>query len=318
MRTAHLLIPALALLLSVACAHSPPLATPQMDEGFVDVNGVRLHYVSQGNGPLILFLHGFPEFWYAWRNQLAEFGRDNRAVAIDMRGYNLSSKPSAVEDYRIAKLIEDIGAVADHFGAQKFVLVGHDWGGGVAWAFALTHPERLEKLVIINAPHPATFARELSQNPAQQRASAYMLEFRAPGAEAALSSNNFAALRAGVSELFTADHFTDADRAAYLHAWSQPGALTGGLNYYRASRLVPPTASGAAAFPSLASLPQLHVSVPTLVIWGDRDRYLLSSNLTGLEQFVPNLTVKHIPEGTHWVVHERPTEVNEAIRAFLR
>src|SRR5947199_201168 len=138
-----------------------------MDHAYADVNGVRLHYVTTGRGPLVLFLHGFPEFWYAWTAQLAEFGRDHRAVAPDMRGYNLSSKPTDLAAYRVKHLVTDVRALADHLGATTFALVGHDWGGVVAWAFALAHPDRLEQLVVVNAPHPTIFERELVENPAQ-------------------------------------------------------------------------------------------------------------------------------------------------------
>src|SRR5262249_9381883 len=157
---------------------------------YADVNGQRLHYASEGKGPLIMFVHGFPEFWYAWRGQLAEFGRDHQAVALDMRGYNLSSKPKEVSDYAVPLLVEDLAALADHLGAKKFTLVAHDWGGGVAWAFALTKPERLERLVIVNAPHPAIFRRLLAENPDQQKASQYMLTFRSAEAEGMLSKDN--------------------------------------------------------------------------------------------------------------------------------
>src|SRR6267154_6440278 len=147
-------------------------------DGYLKVNGVRLHYVAQGKGPLILFLHGFPELWYEWKNQLAEFGRDHLAVAPDMRGYNLSDKPGELDAYRMATLVEDIRALADRFShKKKFVLVGHDWGGVVAWAFASAHPDYLQKLVIVNAPHPGVFARLLASDPAQQKASQYMLMF---------------------------------------------------------------------------------------------------------------------------------------------
>jgi pimeloyl-ACP methyl ester carboxylesterase len=153
---------------------------------YADLNGIRLHYVTAGEGKLIMFAHGFPEFWYEWKNQLAEFGRDYRAVAPDMRGYNLSSKPADVDQYRVGYLVEDLRALAEHLGHKKFVLVGHDWGGAVAWAFAIFHPDYLEKLIIINAPHPGVFERELRENPAQQRASQYMLMFRSARAEQTL------------------------------------------------------------------------------------------------------------------------------------
>ena len=287
-----------------------------MDHAYAEINGVRLHYVTQGRGPLIVFVHGFPEFWYAWRNQLHEFGRDHQAVAPDMRGYNLSAKPADVGQYRVAHMVEDLRGLADHLGRERFVLVGHDWGGVVAWAFAIAHPQRLMKLVIVNAPHPAIFEREIRQNPAQQSASRYMLVFRSPEAEAILAANDHARL----VEMFERElgpRFTSADRAAYREAWSQPGALTGGLNYYRAAGVGQPSGEGAPAKSFGADPSRLIVGVPTLVIWGERDRALLTGNLDGLETFVPDLTIRRVPEGSHWVIHEAPELVNGHIREFL-
>ncbi len=283
---------------------------------YADVNNIRLHYVTAGKGKLIMFLHGFPEFWYAWRNQLAEFGRDHQAVAPDMRGYNLSSKPSDVEQYRIKYLVEDIRAFAEHLGHRRFILVAHDWGGGVAWPFAMRHPQYLEKLVIINAPHPIIFVRELRDNPAQQKASQYILVHRSPEAERILAKNNYALLVGSLMEDgMKQGYFSEEDRKAYLEAWSQPGALTGGLNYYRAASLGPFTGEGDE---SLSADPSLFaVRVPTLVIWGEKDRWLLAGNLEGLEKYVPNLTIKRIPDGSHWVIHERPALVNSYIREFI-
>ena len=285
---------------------------------WADLNGIRLHYATAGEGKLILFIHGFPEFWYAWKDQLAEFGRDYQAVALDMRGYNFSSKPATIEQYEIKYVVEDLRALADHLGQKKFFLVGHDWGGGVAWAFALYHPESLEKLTIINAPHPAVFERELRQNPAQRQASAYMLMFRSPQAEAILSANNYAALVDVVlGEGLRQGYFTEEDRKAYLEAWSQPGALTGGLNYYRAAKLGPPAEENELARSFVPGLSLLTVTVPTLVIWGKRDPYVLCGNLDGMDAFVPDLTVKRIPDGSHWVVHEKPELVNRFMREFI-
>lgn len=282
------------------------------------VNGVRLHYARTGEGKLMLFLHGFPEFWYAWKAQLAEFGRDHLAVAVDMRGYNLSAKPAAVEEYAIPKLVEDVRALAEHLGHKKMVLVGHDWGGVVAWFFAVTHPAMVEKLVIINAPHPAIFQRELARNPAQQKASEYMLLFRSPEAEKTLAADNFALMVNGVlSEGLKTGAFTEEDGKAYLEAWSQPGALTGGLNYYRAARVGPPGEDEKPA-PLAPEGASLTVKVPTLVIWGEKDTALLTGNLEGLEKHVPDLKIRRIPDGSHWVVHEKPAMVNAAIREFLK
>jgi pimeloyl-ACP methyl ester carboxylesterase len=273
-----------------------------MDHAYADVNGVRLHYVTAGRGPLVVFVHGFPEFWYAWRSQLAEFGRDHQAVALDMRGYNLSAKPGDLAQYELPLLVEDVRALAAHLGHERFTLVGHDWGGVVSWAVAAAHPEHVEKLVIINAPHPDVFARELANNPAQQQASSYMQFFRSPQAEAVLSANGYAPL-VDMMRRTLGERFSDADRAAYVEAWSQPGALTGGLNYYRAAR------------PGSAS--EMIIRVPTLVIWGEKDTALLTGNLDGLERYVPDLTVTRLSECSHWVVHEQPERVNAAIRELI-
>jgi epoxide hydrolase 4 len=285
---------------------------------FTDVNGVRLHYARAGQGKLIMFVHGFPEFWYAWKDLLPEFGRDHLAVAPDMRGYNLSSKPAGVTDYAVPHLVDDLRALAKSLGHEKFALVAHDWGGGVAWSLGIHHPECLEKLVIINAPHPALFERELTHNPAQQAASQYMLLFRSPKAEATLSANNYAFLvDAVLTRGLKKGHFTEDDRQAYLTAWSQPGALTGSLNWYRAAGISPPTSTDTKAHSFEPSAGPSKVNVPTLVIWGEKDQALVKENLDGLDQYVPDLTVRRIADGTHWVVHEQPALVAAHIREFL-
>ena len=283
---------------------------------YADVNNVRLHYVTEGKGKLIVFLHGFPEFWYEWKEQLIEFGRDYQAVAPDMRGYNLSSKPADVEQYRMKYLVEDIRALAEHLGHKKFILVAHDWGAGVAWPFAIRHPDYLEKLVIINGPHPIIMVRELRDNPAQQKASRYILVHRKPDAEQILSRNNYGALASSLlQDGLKQGYLTEEDCKAYIQAWSQPGALTGSLNYYRAAHLGPFTGE---SDDILKSDPNLFtVKVPTLVIWGEKDQFLLSGNLEGLEKYVPKLTIKRIPDGSHWVIHEKPELVNSYIRQFI-
>jgi len=298
--------------------------TPMLKDHYAEVNGIRLHYVTAGKGPLIIFLHGFPEFWYEWKNQLEDFGKDHFAVAPDMRGYNLSAKPSEVDQYQMKYMVEDVRALADHLGHKKFILVGHDWGGVVAWAFAMAHPEYLEKLVIVNAPHPCVFMRELRANPEQQKASQYMLMFRSDKAESYLAANDYATLvNIVLGPGLKSGIFTEADKKAYIGAWSQPGALTGGLNYYRAARVGPPTVPPTPGAADTASgnlamdQSQLTVKVPTLVIWGEKDTALLTGNLEGLDQYVPNLTIKRIPDGTHWVIHEKPAEVDGYIREFI-
>ncbi len=286
-----------------------------LEHKYAELDGVRLHYVTAGNGKLVMFLHGFPEFWYAWRRQLLEFGRDHQAVAPDMRGYNLSSKSASAEQYRTKYLIEDVRALAQHLGHRKFVLVGHDWGGAVAWPFAMRHPDYLEKLIIINAPHPVVFARELRHNPSQQKASQYILLHRSSEAEEVLSRDNYSALvNAVLKKGLEQGYFTEEDKQQYIKAWSQPGALTGMLNYYRAAQLGSFTGdSDDATSGGTTSI----ITVPTLVIWGEKDTYLLTGNLEGLEQYVTNLTVKRVPDGSHWVVHEKPELVNSYIREFI-
>lgn len=291
-----------------------------MEHKYAEVNGVKLHYVCSGSGKLMLFLHGFPEFWYEWKNQLAEFGQDYFAVAPDMRGYNLSDKLESVTDYQVDVLVDDVKALADHLGYSKFTLIAHDWGGAIAWVFALKYPSYLEKLIIINAPHPIVFQRELIENPAQQEASQYMLVFRSEVAESMLSSENYALLvQNTLSEGLEKGFFTEEDKQAYLAAWSQPGALTGGLNYYRAAEVGPPSSeddkSRLTAFSS--NFPDPIIQVPTLVIWGEKDPYLLLGNLEGLSDYVPNLTIKRIEDGSHWVLHEQPKLVNQYIREFI-
>jgi pimeloyl-ACP methyl ester carboxylesterase len=311
----------LAAVLLAGCCLASAKEKSMLKDKYVKVNGVRLHYVTAGKGPLILFLHGFPEFWYEWKNQLIEFAKDHQAVAPDMRGYNLSDKPTELDQYKMAALVEDIRALADHLSHhKKFVLVAHDWGGAVAWSFAIAHPDYLSKLVIINAPHPGVFAKLLSSDPAQQKASQYMLMVRSEGAEKMLSAQDYSALVVGVLGAgLKSGAFTEQDKQEYIKAWSQPGALTGGLNYYRANHVGPPAGKDAPSTGNFAVDPTaLTVKVPTLVIWGEKDTALLTQNLDGLDQFVPQLTIKRIPDGTHWVIHEKPSEVNGDIRDFIR
>jgi len=293
---------------------------PEIEHQFVSVNGIKLHCAVAGkaidgkNAPLMLFLHGFPEFWAAWRKPMAHFAaRGWLCVAPDLRGYNLSDKPEGVEPYKAKHLINDVLALGAHYSPErKFVLVAHDWGGAVAWAVAIGHPERLQRLVMINSPHPYAFWRELSNNPAQQKASEYMNVFRLPKAERVLSDNGYARLLAAFQ------HLSPEWRAELVAAWSQPGALTGGLNYYRASPLYPATADDAGA-KKLQFRPQdFMVRVPTLVLWGERDTALLPGLLDGLDACVPDLRMVRSPAASHWIVHEQPELVCSEIEGFLK
>ncbi len=296
----------------VIAAPAKSADTPR--EGFVEVNGVRLHFVEQGTGPLIVLLHGFPEFWYAWKDVLPDLAKDHHVVALDMRGYNLSSMPEGVEQYAMPLLIEDVRAVAEHFGAKaepgkKFVLVGHDWGGAVAWQFGYAHPELLDKLVILNAPHPAVFAQLLAHDPGQQAASTYFNLFNSPQAENTLGGNDFALLQQGVLLKWA----TEEDKQKYLECWRR--GLTGGLNYYRAAGLKSPMPQ-ALADTVRAEMLKSPLNVPTLVIWGMQDHALVAANLDGIGEYVKSLKIVRMPDASHWVGQEQPAAVSAAIREF--
>jgi pimeloyl-ACP methyl ester carboxylesterase len=294
------------------------------DHDYIDADGVKLHVVSQGTGKTMLFLHGFPEFWYLWRHQLEEFGRDHRAIAPDLRGYNLSDKPAELEAYAMKALVADVRALIDSLsGGEPAILVGHDWGGAISWAFALAHPEYLERLIIVNAPHPAVFLRELATSEEQRTASSYMHFFRRPDAEERLAYNDYQPMRNIVfGESSDPEVVSEEAVTAYVEAWAQPGALTGSLNYYRATPFGPPRneEEGKLAEAQLERMLEersYKLEVPTLVIWGMKDTALLPGNLDGLEEYVPELKIHRIPDGTHWVINEQPDAVNAAIRTFL-
>lgn len=289
-------------------------------------NGTRLHYASAGERgkPLMLFVHGFPEFWYEWEAQLAEFGRTHFAAAPDLRGYNLSSKPGDVASYRPRHIVEDLVQFIGALGYDQAIVVAHDWGGAVCWNLAIQFPRLVRQLVIINSPHPYLFARALATDPEQQAASAYMNWLRKPGSEKALAANDFALLDRMLADADgkPAAWYTPETRERYHAAWSQPGEegvhpLTGGVNFYRASPMRPPGEGEAGPDLSQLDPAKFVVRVPTLVIWGERDRALPKSLLNGLEDFVTDLRLERIADGTHWVVHEQPEHVNLLIRSAL-
>ncbi len=260
----------------------------------------------------MLFLHGFPEFWAAWRRPMAHFAaRGWLCVAPDLRGYNLSDKPPGVDAYKARHLMADVLALGAHYSKTKFVLVAHDWGGAVAWAVVIAHADRLQRLVMINSPHPYVFWRELANNPAQQKASEYMNLFRLAKAERVLSENGYARLLGALG------HLDEAWRAELVQAWSQPGALTGGLNYYRASPLYPPTADDPGAKKLQFKPADFMVRVPTLLLWGERDTALLTGCLEGLEKFVPDMKVVRAPDASHWIVREKPELVCREMEKFV-
>jgi pimeloyl-ACP methyl ester carboxylesterase len=279
-------------------------------------NGTRLHFARAGNSerPLLLFLHGFPEFWYAWHQQLAHFGDTFDAVAPDLRGYNLSDQPSEVAAYRAKFLLQDIEQFIHWLGRERCVIVAHDWGGALAWQLAIQAPQLVERLLIVNATHPMPFAEALASDPAQQAASQYMNWLRAEGSEQALSKDDFRVMeRMMLGE--GAAWFDAATRARYHDCWSR--GLRGGVNYYRASRIHPPTANEPGA-QALALDPQaFRVRVPVRILWGEQDRALLPVLLDSLDRFVDDLKITRVPEASHWIVHEQPERVNRWIAESL-
>ena len=282
-------------------------------------NGMRLHYASAGEKgkPLMLFVHGFPEFWYEWEAQLQEFGGDYFAVAPDLRGFNLSGMPSELSAYKAKHIVEDLRLLAAHLGYEKFVMVAHDWGGAVAWNFAIALPQLLHKLVIINSPHPYLFTKALAEDPEQKAASEYMNWLRAEGSEAALAKDDFSLLEGLLNGMGRSPTpwFTPEVRARYHECWSR--GLTGGVNYYRASPLHPPTSDHPGPLKLQLNPENFHIKVPTGVIWGEQDIALPKSLLNGLEDLIDDVKIERIPEGTHWIVHEQPERVNRLIRSFL-
>jgi len=282
----------------------------------VEANGIRLHVVRAGSGPLILFLHGFPDYWACWQRQLEYFGaRGFCAVAPDLRGFNLSDKPEGAAQYRAKHVIADVAAIAARYaGREEFTLVAHDWGGAVAWGFALAKPEALKGLVICNSPHPYLFWRALCDDPAQQQASDYFLLFRQEKAERVLAENNYARLWGMIQGDWGGGGGTE--REDFVAAMSQPGALTGGLNYYRATPVYPPSGEDPGARKIRLDAKDFVVRVPTLVLWGERDRALLPSLLDGLDALVPDLRVVRVPDAGHWLMRQQPDLVNREIGAF--
>lgn len=294
-----------------------------MQHHYADVNGIRMHYVTHGAGDPIIFLHGFPEYWGAWKKQLNDLGRDHFVIAPDLRGYNLTSRPEKVEDYHIKYLVEDVRSLVAHLGFKKIAVVCQDWGALVGWSFLLRHPDMVSKFVTINITHPALFDRELRENPRQQLAAQYMLVFTSPQAEPQLMGDDFAWARQAVINDARAHGaiMSDEDIAEWITSWRQPGAITAGLNYYRAAKMGPPDGEGHPGGSNLLEglkPEQYHVQTPVLFIHGEQDTYLLADGQRGLKELVPNLTIRRLPDATHWVTLEKPREVSQFVREFLR
>ena len=285
-------------------------ATDRWEHNFINTNGIRLHYVARGTGKLILMLHGFPEFWYSWRHQIDEFSQDYHTVALDLRGYNDSDKPDRVADYRMSELIADIKGVISGLGYEDCILIAHDWGGAIAWNFAYAHPEMVEKLIVLNIPHPAKFAEGL-QTPQQLLKSWYVFAFQIPWLpEFVFQLNNYQAIAEAFSGMaIDKTAFSQADLNAYREAAAKPGALTAMINYYRS------------IFPSLfqGDRPEWGVlDVPTLTIWGEKDTALGKELTYGTEAYVRDWQIKYIPNCSHWVQQEQPAVVNMYIKEFLQ
>jgi pimeloyl-ACP methyl ester carboxylesterase len=281
-----------------------------VDHREITTNGVRLHIVQAGppEGPLVILLHGFPEFWYGWRNQiefLAEAGY--RVWVPDQRGYNRSEKPQEIDAYRVDLLAADIIGLIDASGRERASVIGHDWGGGVGWRLAGAYPQRLDRLVVLNMPHPAVFRNQLRTSLRQLRKSFYILLFQIPRLpEARLRAGDWRLAERTLRDSSHPGAFTAEALALYREAWSQPGAMTTMLHWYRAAIQRPP-----------APLEDPHIRVPTLLLWGAQDRFL------GQEMAQPSIDLclhgelVFLEESTHWIQHEEPVRVNALIQAFL-
>lgn len=270
---------------------------------------------------LVVCLHGFPEYWAAWREVMQDLSRDHYVVAPDQRGFNLSSKPDDQEAYQARHLVADIAALADHFSpGRPFVLAGHDWGAAVAYAYAFADPDRLTHLVIANGAHPVCFQRAILDDPGQRRASQYFHKLRAPDAAERMAENDFARTEKMIAGFSRTGWMTPEILQAYRAAWAQPGAMQAMLHWYNSSPVVVPAPEEpAASAPLLAIDPaKVTVRVPHLVLWGEADEALTPACLNGLERYARDLTITKIGGAGHWILHEKPAEVSTAIRSFIR
>ena len=251
------------------------------EEGFADSKGVKIHYVTLGKGPLVVMIHGFPDYWYSWRDQMPAMAKHFQVVAIDQRGFNKSNQPKGVENYTLDKLVEDVHAVVKHFKQDKAVIVGHDWGGMVAWTFAMTYPEKTDRLIILNLPHPKGLLRELANNPEQQKNSQYARNFQADGAASKLMPE-FLVL--WVKEPDARKHYLEAMKRS---------SMEGMLNYYKANYPKEP-------YKDERVFPRVKCSV--LLIHGLEDPYLLPGALNDTWKWIDkDLTLVTIPKAGHFV-----------------
>src|SRR5215471_7921299 len=296
-----MMIRAVLACLSLICLFASARAADfesRVKEGYADSNGVKIHYASIGNGPLIVMIHGFPDYWYTWRKQMEGLSDKYQCVAIDQRGYNLSDKPAGVDNYAMSLLVGDVIAVIKHFGKDKAIIVGHDWGGAVAWQVALNAPQFVDRLIILNLPHPRGITRELAHNPKQQAASAYARNFQQEGSEAMVKPEQL---------VFWV---TDADaKQKYLEAF-QRSSIKAMLNYYKSNYPKEPYQEDAT--------PIVKTQMPVLMFHGLKDTALLSDALNNTWDWMgKDLTLVTIPEAGHFVQQDAAEMVTRTMRAWL-
>ncbi len=286
----------------------------------VSASDLSFHVLVAGerDAPLVLFLHGFPEYSGAWEEMLERLSGEFLCVAPDQRGYGRSDKPEAVKDYAAGKLAADAAAILTHYAPRARAVVGHDWGASVAYALAFGFPQLMERLVILNGAHPIPFQRALAAGGAQSAASQYFHYLRDERAEARLSADGFAKMEQIFAEGMDTSWLRGARRDAYLEAWARPGAIRGMVNWYRATpiRVADPGAPlPADELPHLDPA-RLRVSMPHLLIWGLRDTALLPAATEGLEALCDDLRRVEIEDADHWIIHQKPDEVAALIRDF--
>ena len=281
--------------------------------------GVELDVWTSGDpaNPAILFLHGFPESHRTWRHQMAGLSDHYFCIAPDQRGYAGSDKPQEVAAYKVPILIADVLATADALGVGAFTLVGHDWGGAIAWATALRAPDRVSRLIQCNAAHPYIFQKTLIFDPAQRAASQYISEFRERDIEGEVAAKGLDWFFDDRFAKISGGHLTADDRAAYLAEWGQPGALTGMLNWYRASPMAVPAMDAPAKNTPFLDAPFPKLEMPVLVIWGMKDEALLPCQLDGLEEHIDQLEIIRVADAGHFIPWERPDAVTRAMQRWL-
>jgi len=278
----------------------------EMEEKYIETNGIKLHAMIIGSGEPLILIHGFPDFWYGWRFIIQGLKDKYRLIVPDCRGYNLSDKPEGVENYIMEYLIEDIKELSKELQLNKFNLAGHDWGGAIAWAFAEKYPKLLNKLIICNSPHPKIYAKLLRNDEDQRKSSEYMLKFIKPDSENISTAQDLQFLK-----LFLFGHarytHTEFDKQKYIEAWSQPRAITSGLNYYRAMY----------KFNFEVDLTGI-IKVPTLVIWGMRDIALTPKLIEPLPDYIKDLKIITVENASHWILVDDPDLVVSSIKEFIK